>query len=108
VCILRAGVVQCPGDFADEQVVFVDADDQRECDDCSCDAVAANCEPIVYRATDFNCDDLDAGQPGCVDTSAPLVLATTWEPTAPAACDPVQSVGGEVVGVGPHTLCCRG
>jgi hypothetical protein len=108
VCILRAGEHECPGDFADEHLVHVDAVDQRSCDDCECDAVTGDCTPVVYVATDLGCDDYDDGTEGCADTSVMGALATFWLPTDAPACEPSQVVSGAVVGTGPHTMCCRG
>ena len=108
VCILRAGDHDCPGDFSDAHAVHVDLDDQRTCDGCSCNAVAGDCSPIVYTSTDNGCDDLDDGTPACADTSPVVIVATTWQPASAPACEPVQAVNGEVVGMGTHTLCCRG
>lgn len=107
LCVLRAGEVACPDEFDEEHLLFVDADDQRSCDSCECDPTAGDCTPVIYRATDELCDELDAGETECVDTSAEDILATTWLATEMPGCNPTQVVSGEVSGVAPHTLCCQ-
>jgi hypothetical protein len=107
LCVLHAGEVACPDAFTEEHLLYVDADDQRTCDSCGCDPTAGDCTPVIYRATDENCDDIDAGETECVDTSAEDIVATTWLATEMPGCYPTQVVSGDVFGVAPHTLCCQ-
>lgn len=105
-CILGSGEVACPQGFGQEYDLFTDADDNRECESCGCDAEVGDCTPVIHRSMDGTCTDLDLGVADCVDVSDGA-LATSWHPLLAPGCYPEQVTSGTVTGQGPHTLCCR-
>jgi hypothetical protein len=105
LCILAEGEVECPEGYGESQLLFTDAEDDRECVGCSCTEEIGDCTPIIYRSADGNCTDLDAGVAACADVTG-ATMATTWQPTLAPGCYPTQMLSGTVSGQGPHTLCC--
>jgi hypothetical protein len=105
LCILAEGEVACPEGYDEPQLLFTDADDDRECVSCGCMAEIGDCTPIIYRSVGGNCIDLDEGVAACADVTG-TTTATTWYPTVEPGCYPTQMTTGDVSGQGPHTLCC--
>jgi hypothetical protein len=105
LCILAEGEVVCPDGFDEPQLLFTDADDDRECDGCGCNPQIGDCTPIIHRSVDGSCTDLDEGVAACADVTG-TTTATTWYPTVEPGCYPTQMTTGDVSGLGPHTLCC--
>ncbi len=121
ICIHREGLVDCPAEYPDGQLLYHSLDDGRACpNSCSCTATPGVCSVgMVFFATG-GCDGGVRGTRGQTSEQSPFCqfggssdysgvsVTLTADPTVASTCSGTSiPATGLVTGEGAVTVCCR-
>jgi hypothetical protein len=114
LCIWQQGDHDCPSTYPDKELTFLDINDGRGCQTCSCGTPVGLCDSATALLFNLGCTGnigaILAANNECDQTTSGNVnyaSLSLGEPTA--FCSPSNaSPTGEATGRDPVTLCCNG
>jgi hypothetical protein len=112
VCIHQPGDLECPSAYPQKTLLFDGFEDTRACSPCACGAVVnMTCSGTVTAHSGPGCGSSQGSWPvpGCIPflpTPSTTHLYVSLSPTG-GSCNPSGGTPiGEVVALGPTTVCC--